>query len=105
MRRGVCLVKDCPHKHHIPTDNGVNPVHPQAYMFGRLGYQEWGNGYNTSNPLLSFGSHAMFYEVSTNKNPEGKVCLDTGANEVVRNYSPRDWANIDMRQPCTRKPK
>ena len=34
---------------------------------------------------------------------EGKVLLDTGANEVVRSYSPREWGNIDMGQPGTRK--
>ena len=102
MRRGCCLVRECPYKHYTPTDVGATPVQPQAYLFGRMGHQEWYNNSDALNSTLLLG-HAMFYEVSTNKNMEGKVLLDTGANEVVRSYSPREWSNIDLRQPGTRR--
>ena len=50
------------------------------------------------------GTQSVFMnEFNTNKDLEGKVLLDTGANEVVRNFSYREWSDIDLRRPGTRQ--
>ena len=46
---------------------------------------------------------ALINEFNTNKSLEGKVLLDTGANEVVRSFSYNEWSNIDLGRPGTRK--
>ena len=45
----------------------------------------------------------MVNEFNTNQSLDGKVLLDTGANEVVRTFSYREWSNIDLGRAGTRK--
>ena len=58
-------------------------------------------------PKVNFGKlrkHvALVNEFNTNKSLEGKVLLDTGANELVRSFSYSEWSNIDMGRAGTRK--
>ena len=102
MRRGVCLTVDCKYKHFINNAKDDESTPAQANMVADLGGpQELDAVFGPRNKRIWFGAHVS--EVTTNKALEGKVLLDTGANEIVRGYNYHEWANIDMGRPGTRK--
>ena len=87
MSRGVCLVPDCKWKHRIPEELKKAPVPAQAHMF----HDGMDAAFGRKDPQVNLGiigkQSAIINEFNTNKELEGKVLLDTGANEVVRSFS------------------
>ena len=100
MNRCICLLKECPYKHHIPENTNEAGTPAQVFMFNRWTFGD-------RDPKVNFGQlrkHvALVNEFNTNKSLEGKVLLDTGANELVRSFSYSEWSNIDMGRAGTRK--
>ena len=100
MNRCICLFDKCPYKHQIPEDTKDAGVPAQFNMFNILTFGK-------RDPKVNFGKIrkrvALVNEFNTNQSLDGKVLLDTGANEVVRTFSYREWSNIDLGRAGTRK--
>ena len=102
MKRGVCLLKDCNWKHFLHDTSNDNVAPAQAYMVANMGSSRNLRAmFGPRNPRIWLGSHVS--EITSNKALEGKVLLDTGANEVVRNFNYYECGNIEYNRPGTRK--
>ena len=99
------MPKECQYKHQVKEETAEPAVPAQSYVFNR--FNEWSQTYGEMDTQVDFGmimkQPAIINEFNTNKSLEGKVLLDTGANEVVRSFSHREWSNIDMGRSGTRK--